>query len=78
MFAVCAWTQIAVRGVVYNIRVRVVSDIKTLAFGSSLYIRYDTAAHAVNSTYKTLYAHINLDNVYTTLEWLEKGAETSQ
>jgi hypothetical protein len=36
--------------VVYNIRVRVVSDIQTLAFGSSLYIRYNTAAHVVNST----------------------------
>jgi hypothetical protein len=33
-----------------NIRVRVVSDIQTLAFGSSLYIRYNTAAHVVNST----------------------------
>ena len=40
---------------VYNIRVRVVSDIQTLAFGSSLYIRYNTAAHVVNITYKTLY-----------------------
>jgi hypothetical protein len=37
---------------IYNIRVRVVSDIQTLAFGSSLYIRYNTAAHVVNSTYK--------------------------
>jgi hypothetical protein len=36
---------------IYNIRVRVVSDIQTLAFGSSLYIRYNTAAHVVNSTY---------------------------
>jgi hypothetical protein len=36
---------------VYNIRVRVVSDIQTLAFGSSLYIRYNTAAHVVNITY---------------------------
>ena len=35
---------------VYNIRVRVVSDIQTLAFGSSLYIRYNTAAHVVNIT----------------------------
>ena len=33
-----------------NICVRVVSDIQTLAFGSSLYIRYNTAAHVVNST----------------------------
>ena len=33
---------------IYNIRVRVVSDIQTLAFGSSLYIRYNTAAHVVN------------------------------
>jgi hypothetical protein len=31
---------------------RVVSDIQTLAFGSSLYIRYNTAAHVVNITYK--------------------------
>ena len=38
--------------IVYNIRVRVVSDIQTLAFGSSLYIRYNTAAHVVNITYK--------------------------
>jgi hypothetical protein len=29
---------------------RVVSDIQTLAFGSSLYIRYNTATHVVNST----------------------------
>ena len=36
---------------IYNIRVRVVSDIQSLAFGWSLYIRYNTAAHAVNSTY---------------------------
>jgi hypothetical protein len=36
---------------IYNIRVRVVSDMQTLAFGSSLYIRYNTAAHVVNSTY---------------------------
>jgi hypothetical protein len=34
-----------------NIRVRVVSDIQTLAFGSSFYIRYNTAAHVVNITY---------------------------
>jgi hypothetical protein len=34
-----------------TIRVRIVSDIQTLAFGSSLYIRYNTAAHVVNSTY---------------------------
>ena len=33
-----------------NIRVRVVSDIQSLAFGSSWYIRYNTAAHVVNST----------------------------
>jgi hypothetical protein len=40
----------------YNIRVRVVSDIQTLAFGSSLYmyIRYNTAAHVVNITYQQL------------------------
>ena len=36
---------------IYNIRVRVVSDIQYLAFASSLYIRYNTAAHVVNSTY---------------------------
>ena len=35
---------------IYNIGVRVVSDILSLAFGSSLYIRYNTAAHVVNST----------------------------
>jgi hypothetical protein len=33
---------------IYNIRVRVVSDIQTLAFGSSLYIRYNTDANVVN------------------------------
>jgi hypothetical protein len=33
---------------------RVVSDIQTLAFGSSLYIRYKTAAHVVNSTNQKL------------------------
>ena len=38
---------------IYNIGVRVVSDILSLAFGSSLYIRYNTAAHVVNSTYHT-------------------------
>ena len=30
---------------------RVVSDIQYLAFGSSLYIRYNTTAHVVNSTH---------------------------
>ena len=35
---------------IYSIGVRVVSDIQSLAFGSSLYIRYSTAAHVVNST----------------------------
>ena len=30
---------------IYNIRVRVVSDIQSLGFGSSLYIQYNTAAH---------------------------------
>ena len=40
----------------FLIRVRVVSDIQTLAFGSSLYIRYNTAAHVVNSTYCMLMA----------------------
>ena len=34
---------------VYNMSGRVVSDIKTLAFGSSLYIRYNTDAHVVNN-----------------------------
>ena len=34
-----------------NIRVRVVSDIQTLAFGSSLYIWYNTAANVVNIAY---------------------------
>jgi hypothetical protein len=34
--------------------VRVVSDIQTLAFDSSLYIRYNTAAHVVNITYNTI------------------------
>ena len=31
----------------HMIRVCVVSDMQTLAFGSSLYIRYNTAAHVV-------------------------------
>ena len=34
---------------IYNILVRVVSNIQSLAFGSSLYIRYNTAAHVVHS-----------------------------
>ena len=33
---------------IYNIRVRVVSDIQTRAFGSSLYIRYNTDANVIN------------------------------
>jgi hypothetical protein len=33
-----------------NMSGRVVLDIQTLAFGSSLYIQYNTAAHVVNST----------------------------
>ena len=33
----------------------VVSDIKFLAFGSSLYIRYNTAAHVVNIVHMLLY-----------------------
>jgi hypothetical protein len=37
-----------------ELRVRVVSDIQTLAFGSSLYIRYNTAAHVVNITNNTI------------------------
>ena len=37
--------------VIYNIPDRVVSDIQSLAFGSSLYIRYNTAAYIVNGTY---------------------------
>ena len=36
---------------IYNIRVRVVSDIQSLAFGSNLYIRYNTATHVANTTY---------------------------
>ena len=35
---------------IYNIRVSVVSDMQSLPFGSSLYIRYNTAAHVVHST----------------------------
>ena len=38
----------------YNIRVRVVSDIQALALGSSLCIWYNMAAHVENSTYKFL------------------------
>ena len=37
---------------IYNICGRVVSDIQSLAFGSSLCIRYNTAAHVVNTTYQ--------------------------
>ena len=33
---------------IYNIRVRVVSDIQTRAEGESLYIRYNTDANVVN------------------------------
>jgi hypothetical protein len=40
-------------------RFRVVSDIQTLAFGSSLYIRYNTAAHVVNSTYIYIYMQLS-------------------
>ena len=36
--------------VLYNIRIRVVLDIQPLAFGSSLYIRYNTTAKIVNSS----------------------------
>ena len=43
---------------IYNIGVRVVSDIQSLAFGSSLYIRYSTAAHVVCSTYMYIYIYI--------------------
>ena len=39
---------------IYNMSGRVVSDIQTRAEGESLYIRYNTAAHVVNSTLKTL------------------------
>ena len=35
---------------IYNMSGRVVSDIQTRAEGESLYIRYNTAAHVVNST----------------------------
>ena len=35
---------------IYNIRVRVVLNIQSLVFGSSLYIRFNTVAHVVNST----------------------------
>ena len=44
----------------YNIGVRAVSDIQSLAFGSSLYIRYSTAAHVVNSTYNYILSCIRL------------------
>ena len=37
---------------IYNMSDRVVSDIQSLAFGSSLYIRYNTAAHVVNTNYQ--------------------------
>ena len=32
-----------------NIRLGIVSDIQSLAFGSSLFIRYNTAAHIADS-----------------------------
>ena len=42
----------------YNMCVRVVSpDIQPLAFGSRLYIRYNTATRVVNSTCKILIIH---------------------
>jgi hypothetical protein len=51
-FQLCLF-EVLFRSTIYNIRVRVVSDIQTLAFGSNLYIRFNTAAHVVNSTSKT-------------------------
>ena len=48
---------------IYNIRVRVVSDIQYLTFGSSLYIQYNTAAHVVNSTH-TLTARFPLGDFF--------------
>ena len=50
---------------VYNIRVRVVSDIQTLAFGSSLYIRYNTAAHVVTTV------HIVQLKIVTVKRWTD-------
>ena len=45
----CEHLHTFVPQVLYNIRVRVVSDIRPLASGSNLYIRYNTAANIVNS-----------------------------
>ena len=39
-----------------HIRVRVVSDTQSLAFGSSLHIQYNTATHVVNSTRQSIKA----------------------
>ena len=52
---------------IYNICVRVVSDTQFLAFGSSLYIRYNTATDIVNSTYNTAVhdvVYIKLNIIY--------------
>ena len=40
---------------IYNMSSRVVSDIQSLACGSSLYIRYNMAAHVVNTKYIYIY-----------------------
>ena len=50
--------------VLHNIRVRVVTDVQPLAFGSSLYIRYNTAAHIVYSTHNST---ILLSDLHTDL-----------
>ena len=46
---------------IYNICVRVVSDIQSFAFGSSLYIRYNAAVHVVNSTCICVYVYTPVD-----------------
>ena len=50
--------------ILYNISGRVVSDIQPLAFGSSLYIRYNTAAYIVNSTYVYVIVQIRDGGLY--------------
>jgi hypothetical protein len=44
--------------------------IQTLALGSSLYIRYNTAAHVVNITYELLNFAMNLRTLQRSSEYL--------
>ena len=44
--------------------------IQTLALGSSLYIRYNTAAHVVNITYELLNFAMNLRTLQQSSEYI--------